>query len=199
MKSFSKAVAALSLVAAAELTGCQSHEEKVALAMQHANRRCDVIGTLIHTYSRRSDVQDIIGNCNRDLNTAVCRRSIATSCTPLENDTHLVREALRIFLPGTSGASECQRRLLRKTRTDELQNADTALQIVDNACQYQNSIGGLYRYTTEPYLAVETLLDTIGQGVANCPNSHIPFNDPLTNTPAIDGTNRFYCYVPKGY
>lgn len=199
MKSFSKAVAALSLVTAAELTGCQSHEEKVAIAMQNANRKCDFVGTLVRTYSIRPDVRAIIDYCNDNAITAACRRSIATNCTPLESDTHLVREAIQILLPGASGPSECQMRLLRQTRTAELQSAETAVRAVDNICQYRNLIGRLHNYATEPYLAVENLLDTRAAGVASCPNSHIPFNNPFTNTPTIDTTNRFACYLPNGH
>ncbi len=199
MQTFSKAVAALSLVAATELTGCQSHEEKVAQAMQNANRKCDTIGTLVRTYSIRYDVQAIMGDCNDNANTPACRRTIAASCTPIESDTHLVREAIQAFLPAPRGSSECQLRLLRQTSAAELQRAQTAVQVVDHICQYRNLIGRLHDYTTAPYYTVETLLDSRAEGVANCPNSHRPFNDPVTNAPSTDTTNRFDCYLPNSH
>ena len=199
MKSFSNAVAALGLVATTGLTGCQSHEEKVALAMQNANRRCDTIGTLVHSYSMRADVRSIINNCNSNAATPACRRTIATSCTPLENDTHLVREATHVFLPGGRGHSPCRIRLLRQTSATEIQEAQAAVQVVDHTCQNSNVIGRLYDYTTAPYLAVDVLLDSRAEGVTSCPNSHILFADPLTNYISTDTSNRFECYLPKGY
>lgn len=199
MKSLSNSIAALSLVASTGLAGCQSHEEKVALAMQNANRRCDTIGTLVHSYSMRADVQSIINNCNSDAATSACRRAIATSCIPLEHDTHLVREATQVFLPGGRGESPCRTRLLRQTSATEIQDARAAVQVVDRICQNSNVIGRLYDYTTAPYQAVDVLLDSRAEGVPSCSNSHILFADPRTNYISIDTSNRFECYLPKGY
>lgn len=199
MKPFPNAVAALSLLAATGLTGCQSHEEKVARAMQDANRKCDTIGILVHSYSVRADVRSIINNCNSNPATPACRRTIATSCAPLENDTHLVREATQVFLPGERGQSPCRIRLLRQTSATEIQEAQAAVQVVDHICQNSNVIGRLYDYTTAPYLAVDVLLDSRAEGVPSCPNSHILFTDPVTNYISTDTSNRFECHLPKGY